>query len=94
MQRVDKNITIQKNASSDKVGAIQLNKISFYLDYKTSYGQEIFIYGNHALLGNGQIENAIPLVFLNESSWVLHLNWKESFSQELVTYHYFIKNNV
>ena len=93
MQRVDKNITIQKNASSDKVGAIQLNKISFYLDYKTSYGQEIFIYGNHTLLGNGQIENAIPLVFLNESSWVLHLNWKESFSQELVTYHYFIKNN-
>ena len=42
-------------------------KISFHLKYQTTYGQEIYIYGNHPLLGNGQVEKAIPLVFLNES---------------------------
>jgi 4-alpha-glucanotransferase len=67
-------------------------KISFHLKYQTTYGQEIYIYGNHPLLGNGQVEKAIPLVFLNESYWVLHLDCPEFLQQDVITYHYFIKN--
>jgi 4-alpha-glucanotransferase len=92
MQRVEKNITIPKNTKSDTKAPIRLHKISFFLDYKTTYGQEIFIYGNHAALGNGQIENAIPMLFSNDASWVLEINWDETYHQDLVTYHYFIKN--
>ena len=50
-----------------------IEKLNFHLKYKTNFGQAIFITGNHPLLGNGNIEQAIPMVYLNEDYWVLHL---------------------
>lgn len=71
---------------------VGLKKISFHLKYKTSFGQVIYIYGNHPLLGDNQIEQAIPMVFLNDDYWVLHLDTKASLLQDKITYHYFIQN--
>ena len=68
------------------------NKISFHLKYKTSFGQVVYIYGNHPLLGDDQMENAIPMVYLNDTSWGLDLNLIANKQLGKVTYHYFIQN--
>ena len=71
---------------------VGVKKISFHLKYKTSFGQVIYIYGNHPLLGNDQVEMAIPMVFLNDDSWLLNLDCRSSSFSDKVTYHYFIQN--
>ncbi len=93
MQRVEesKQALMKKEKGNIRIKS-KLQKISFHLQYQTTYGQEIYVYGNHPLLGNGQIENARPLVYLNDDYWVLHLSWNTSPNDELITYHYFIKN--
>jgi len=68
-------------------------KISFHLKYQTTYGQTIFIYGNHPLLGGGTADKAIPLVYLNETYWVLHLNFPKNDTTEKIIYHYLIKDD-
>jgi 4-alpha-glucanotransferase len=68
-------------------------KISFHLKYQTTYGQSIWIYGNHSLLGGGEAEKAIPLVYLNETHWVLHLNFSKSDNAEKIIYHYLLKDD-
>jgi len=85
-QEINKKLKEGQNFSS------KLHKISFHLKYHSFFGQEIFIYGNHSLLGDGKIEKAVPLSFLNDSYWVLHLNSKLPFDQDTITYQYFIKN--
>jgi len=68
-------------------------KLSFHLKYQTTYGQSIWIYGNHPLLGGGEIHNAIPLVYLNETYWVLHLNFPKTELADKIIYHYLIKDD-
>ncbi len=68
------------------------NKISFHLKYTTSFGQVVFIYGNHPQLGDDQMENAIPMVYLNDTSWGLDLTLNDHKQLGKVTYHYFIQN--
>ncbi|MGB4845872.1 MAG: 4-alpha-glucanotransferase, partial [Ferruginibacter sp.] len=43
--------------------------LHFYLRYSTSYGQSIFVSGNHALLGDDDFEQAFPLQYLNDELW-------------------------
>jgi 4-alpha-glucanotransferase len=68
-------------------------KISFHLKYQTTYGQSIWIYGNHPLLGGGEADKAIPLVYLNGTYWVLHLNFPVQLATEKIVYHYLIKDD-
>ena len=68
-------------------------KLSFHLKYKTNYGQSIWIYGDHPLLGGGESHNAIPLVYLNETYWVLHLNFPKTDNADKIIYHYLIKDD-
>ena len=68
-------------------------KLSFHLKYQTTYGQSIFIYGNHPLLGGGAADKAIPLVYLNETYWVLHLNFPKTDHEEKIIYHYLIRDD-
>ncbi len=67
-------------------------KVSFHLRYKTHFGQGIYIYGNHPQLGNHSIDHAVPLVFLNNDYWVLHLDMDLTTTKEKVVYHYYIQN--
>ena len=68
-------------------------KLSLHLKYKTNYGQSIWVYGNHPLLGGGESQNAIPLVYLNDTYWVLHLNFPKTDKAEKIIYHYLIKDD-
>lgn len=77
------------NAVAKKNGC---KKISFHLQYKTQFGQGIYIYGNHPALGNDQVNRAIPMVFLNKDYWVLHLELESNPNQTAIEYHYFIQN--
>ncbi len=70
----------------------KLIKVSFHLRYKTHFGQDIYIYGNHPQLGNDKIDHAIPLVYLNNDYWVLHLEMDASISNDKIVYHYLIQN--
>ena len=70
----------------------QFIKVSFHLKYKTHFGQGIYIYGNHPSLGNNNIENAVPLVYLNNDYWVLHLELDPKKDISKIVYHYFIQN--
>ena len=69
-----------------------IEKLNFHLKYKTNFGQAIFITGNHPLLGNGNIEQAIPMVYLNDDYWVLHLSTNGLFKEGTIQYSYFIQN--
>ena len=69
-----------------------IEKLNFHLRFKTNFGQTIFITGNHPLLGNGHIESAVPMVYLNEDYWVLHLATKGLLKAETIHYSYFIQN--
>ena len=69
-----------------------IEKLNFHLRFKTNFGQTIFITGNHPLLGNGNIETAVPMVYLNEDYWVLHLATKGLLKAETIHYSYFIQN--
>jgi 4-alpha-glucanotransferase len=89
MKSVD---TKKKTTTKMVVDTNKLVKVSFHLKYKTSFGQGIYIYGNHAQLGNGNIENAVPLVYLNNDYWVLHLQMDVSTCKEKIVYHYYIQN--
>ena len=80
------------NSSDMKSVDTQFIKVSFHLKYKTHFGQGIYIYGNHPKLGNNRIENAIPLVYLNNDYWVLHLELDPSNETAKIVYHYFIQN--
>ncbi len=83
--------TLKKSSKIAKTKA-SLVKVSFHLKYKTHFGQGIYIYGNHPQLGEGNIENAIPLVYLNNDYWVLHLDMEVNASAPKIVYHYFIQN--
>lgn len=69
-----------------------IEKLNFHLRFKTHFGQTIYITGNHLLLGNGDLEQAVPMVYLNDAYWVLHLATKGLLQDETITYNYFIQD--
>ena len=88
-----KSVDAKKGKTNgENVDVVQQIKISFHLKYKTHFGQGIYIYGNHPLLGNNKIEQAVPLVYLNNDYWVLHLNINPAAINDKIVYHYFIQN--
>jgi 4-alpha-glucanotransferase len=84
---------VPKKAATKKVATNNASKlkISFHLKYKTHFGQVIYLYGNHPQLGNNQIDQAIPMVYLNDDYWVLHATL-DLIQKEKIVYHYFILN--
>jgi 4-alpha-glucanotransferase len=71
-----------------------LQKVSFWLRYATQYGQQIFITGNHPLLGNNNLAEALPLQYFNEHYWTCSVDFSAiSLPNEGITYHYFIIDN-
>ena len=65
--------------------------IQFQLKFHTSYGQELFITGDHPLFGHADIEKAIPMHFLNEDNWTATIEWPAG-DTEKVFYNYLLKN--
>ena len=68
-------------------------KIRFLLKFHTTYGQNLFISGNHALLGNEVIENALPLTYKDDNTWTAEIELDGTVLPEAgITYNYVLKN--
>jgi 4-alpha-glucanotransferase len=71
----------------------ELLSITFQLKYSTSYGQTLFVTGNHVLLGNNDIEKALPLQYFNQEHWQVTINLNtNNRKDENITYNYFLKD--
>jgi len=66
--------------------------IIFQVRFKTEFGQSIFLLGDHPLLGNGQVANAIPLQYFDEDHWYLKLELEGAVPDEEIVYNYVLKN--
>ena len=66
-------------------------KIEFYLRFRTSYGQSLFVMGNLAALGNKDVKSALPLRFLNDEFWYGSIE-VESTEVNAFHYHYLFQN--
>jgi len=65
----------------------------FQLRFTTQFGQIIYVVGNHPLLGNNDIEKAVPLQYCNDNFWNLSLSFGvKDIVDESISYQYFIKN--
>ena len=63
---------------SKKNSVNRIKKVFFQLRFHTSFGQELFVSGNHPLLGNGEIEKALPMQYFDEEHWNTSIEFKES----------------
>ncbi|MFT2588498.1 carbohydrate-binding module family 20 domain-containing protein, partial [Escherichia coli] len=43
--------------------------ITFQIRFHTEFGQELFVIGNHPLLGDNDVRKAVPLSYFNEDFW-------------------------
>lgn len=68
-------------------------RITFKLRYHTNYGQSLLLTGDHELLGNGNIEKAIPLQYLDDQFWqIVVFLPKGAVPDARITYHYVLRN--
>lgn len=84
----------RKEKSAKKPSRTPLNRVTFWLRYATQYGQEIFISGNHEILGNNHSAEAIPLTYFNEHYWTVTLDFSQiNIPEAGISYHYQIKHS-
>lgn len=83
----------KKTVSRKSITTDSVIQITFYLQYTTHFGQNLFIIGNHPKLGNQQIERAVPMHYLNEDFWEVSIPFRiDEIPQEGIIYHYILKN--
>lgn len=64
--------------------------VTFQLRYSTSYGQELLVTGNHKLLGNGDVDKALPMQYFNNEYWYVNIDLPVA--NEKIVYNYILKN--
>jgi 4-alpha-glucanotransferase len=83
-----------KDPSEKKQPRKVISQVRFQLRYRTKYGQEIFVCGNHPLLGNGDPLKAVAMFYNNDDLWSLSLDFTNSEPiTKSITYQYIIRNN-
>jgi 4-alpha-glucanotransferase len=83
----------KKNTVAKRKSITTDKKITFHLKFHTTFGQNLFIVGNHPLLGDNDPAKAIPLQYFNEEYWVITLDFTASdLIQDTITYHYILRN--
>src|SRR5476649_585147 len=91
-----KSNTLQTAKSAPKSKAPKVKrctKIIFQLHFHTTYGQELFITGNHSLLGNNDPGKAVPMQYFNEEYWSAVIEpGEESIPAAGIVYNYILKN--
>lgn len=50
-----------------------VSKITFQLRFHTNFGQQLFITGDDVLLGNNDIDKALPMQYLDSETWIAEL---------------------
>ncbi|MDQ6844455.1 MAG: 4-alpha-glucanotransferase, partial [Bacteroidota bacterium] len=61
------------------------------MKFHTEFGQELFISGNNDFLGNNEVKNAIPLVYLDDEFWFVPLEFPPGVDDNIL-YKYFLKD--
>jgi 4-alpha-glucanotransferase len=93
LPRVSKKTPL-KEPSEKKITRKVISQVRFQLRYRTKYGQEILICGNHPLLGNGDPLKAVSMYYNNDDRWSLDLDFSKSEPiSKAITYQYIIRNN-
>jgi 4-alpha-glucanotransferase len=88
------NKTKVKDPSEKKQPRKVISQVRFQLRYRTKYGQEIFVCGNHPLLGNGDPLKAVAMFYNNDDLWSLSLDFTNSEPiTKSIKYQYIIRNN-
>jgi 4-alpha-glucanotransferase len=83
----------QKSTVTKRKSTTTGKKVTFHLKFHTTFGQDLFIVGNHPLLGNNDPAKAIPLQYFNEEYWVVSFDFTASdLIQDAITYHYILRN--
>ncbi len=87
---IKKNAT--KKATTVKKNVGELIQLHFQIRYHTDFGQNLFLTGNHLMLGNGDIANAIPMQYLNEQAWTVSLDLPKHSITSPIQYNYVLVN--
>lgn len=93
-----KSIPLKQNIKNKSTKTISTKKISkltlvvFQIHYHTTFGQELFITGNHEIFGNNNLSKALPMHYLNDDWWSVSLNLTAINLTNPVTYNYVLKN--
>jgi 4-alpha-glucanotransferase len=87
-----KNVKAKAKTPAKKTAAPpRALKLTFRLRYHTNLGQSIFITGNHPLLGNGELEKALPLQYHDTEFWQITLDLPGAVPDAAITYNYFVR---
>ncbi|HEY0299263.1 MAG TPA: carbohydrate-binding module family 20 domain-containing protein [Arachidicoccus sp.] len=84
---------VVKKAATKSTSVKDIVTISFQVTYATRFGQNIFLSGNHPVLGNGNEENALKLAYTNHEHWgtEVKLN-KADIPKSGLKYFYLVEN--
>ena len=104
-KKASKIVSAKKIATPKKVDIIEAEKkvtdvvkpattsITFQLKFTTQYGQQLFITGNHELLGNNDVAKALPMQYFNNEFWYANLEFDgNNLPNENITYNYLLKS--
>ena len=64
--------------------------ISFNIEYRTNWGEEVRIVGDIPELGNQQTEKALKLHTIDGIHWTANVSFSPSHNQQVVNYSYLI----
>jgi 4-alpha-glucanotransferase len=70
----------------------KLMKLTFRLRYRSQFGQSLWLTGGHPLLGDGKIEKAIPLEYLNKEFWQTSITLPPDALDTPISYDYILRN--
>jgi 4-alpha-glucanotransferase len=84
---------LKKQAVKKTIATPVAKRIIFQVSFHTAFGQEIFLLGDHPLLGDGHPEQALPMQYFDEGHWyiVLDLPKGKPIDQD-ITYNYILRN--
>ena len=69
-------------------------KFIFQLNFFTNPGENLYITGNHEILGNNDVAKALPLQYLNDYMWVASVDIEPaSIPAKGIIYNYLVKYN-
>src|SRR5580658_474281 len=68
-------------------------KLTIRLRYRTSFGQSLFLCGDHKCLGGARQECAVALRYVNEELWEVALDLQDTEGPDTPVSYYFILRN-
>lgn len=91
--RVSLEPTIKRTKTTKKMSDVVGKKITFQLKFHTTFGQDLFITGNHPLLGDNDPTKALPLQYFNEEYWSVTIDLNDTASNGgVIGYQYILRN--